>query len=551
VNRGLTPEQGAERNLEHARPYLDALINAIPTPVLVKDDSHRYIAANAAFCSFFRRPASQILGRRDPEFFSADDARYFQSTDSQALEQGTVVQYERAYPVDGTPQWMLVRKSRLIAPDGDRLVVLVLMDVTVRRATELALRHSESRFRHLTQLSADWYWEQDDQFRFSFMSSEVASKSGVRGSTSLGLTRWDHPGVDTTSADWDAHRVACLAHKEFRDFTYRRIAEDGSVRWLSVSGEPMFDDSGQFTGYRGIGKDVSKEVLAKDELRQHRDNLQRLVDERTRELLVAKEAAEAASLAKSEFLANMSHEFRTPMHAILSFARLASDRLASGSAAPEKLAQYIRRVEEGGERLLLLVNDLLDLSKLEAGMGSYEFGRHDIREIVRSTLTELEMLLKQRSLNVVCDFAAREHDVWCDAARIAQVIRNLVSNAIKFTPAGKQIAISTCESVLPAKSPHGAQGTTPCLQITVEDEGVGIPESELLSIFDKFVQSSKTRSGAGGTGLGLSITREIVSHHGGDIFAQNRAGGGAVFTCSLPKSPIVQGEEAPLEGANA
>ena len=137
--------------------------------------------------------------------------------------------------------------------------------------TSASSQESEARFRNLIRLSADWYWEQDDRFRFTFLSTEVATKSRFAASASVGCTRWDHPGVDLASADWEAHKAACRAHQSFRDFTYRRHGEDGSVRWIAVSGEPVFDASGRFQGYRGVGRDVTEQKRAEQEIIRRRD----------------------------------------------------------------------------------------------------------------------------------------------------------------------------------------------------------------------------------------------------------------------------------------
>jgi signal transduction histidine kinase len=273
-----------------------------------------------------------------------------------------------------------------------------------------------------------------------------------------------------------------------------------------------------------VGRDITEAVLAREELRRHRDNLQLLVEERTYELTLAMEAAERANRAKSEFLANMSHELRTPMHAILSFARLGTER--AGSARADKLQQYFTRVEQSGERLLALLDDLLDLSKLEAGRMRYDMADADVSALVRGAVEEYAELVGARGLTVEI-VAAAGLQAWCDPARIGQVVRNLLSNAIKFSPQGGRIAVVLEDAV------HAGRAA---VAMSVSDEGAGIPEAELEQVFDKFVQSSKTRSGAGGTGLGLSICRQIVEDHGGRIWAGSNVPRGARIVFLLPRS---------------
>ena len=249
-------------------------------------------------------------------------------------------------------------------------------------------------------------------------------------------------------------------------------------------------------------------------------------------LIAAKELAEAANAAKSEFLANMSHELRTPMHAILSFAQLGRKKLTGEES---KADQYFQRIHDSGKRLLNLINDVLDLSKLEAGRMVMEPGENDIAQIARLCAEELEGRVAEKHLCL--EVAAPECSplAWADRFRIGQVVTNLLSNAIKFTPEGRAIRIRFADDTLPAGRRQGDQGALPALRCTVADEGVGIPEDELDTIFDKFVQSSGTKSGAGGTGLGLAICREIVGAHQGRIWAENGAQGGASFHFVLPR----------------
>jgi signal transduction histidine kinase len=275
---------------------------------------------------------------------------------------------------------------------------------------------------------------------------------------------------------------------------------------------------------------VTESKRAEMELRQHRDHLQELVEARTRELRQAVDAAERASRAKSEFLANMSHELRTPMHAVLSFAELGIQKAAAGEADPQRLEQYFTRIHQSGTRLLALLNDLLDLAKLEAGPLHYELALHDPAALANAAIQELQPLAAAGQVTLQLQVLTPLPRIQCDAMRIGQVLRNLVGNGIKFTPPGGHVWVELDLGEAHARGfPHAA-----ALLLRVLDDGVGVPDGEHESIFEKFTQSSRTRSKAGGTGLGLSICREIVHAHGGMMWAESRAGAGTCFVVALP-----------------
>lgn len=325
------------------------------------------------------------------------------------------------------------------------------------------------------------------------------------------------------------HAMHPVAH------VFERTRPNG--RTIEVRGAPTADG-----GIVTIYTDVTERKLAETELQRHRDHLTELVEERTADLRTAKEEAERANQAKSEFLTNMSHELRTPLHAVLSFASLGEEKSRAAMAGvldekrAERLAHFFSRIRASGSRLLTLINDLLDLAKLEAGKTHVEPYLADVAVCVREVLAELEPLLLQRGLQLIMVPASCSTKALCDPARFSQVIRNLVGNAIKFSPHQGRITISFGEGTVPAGR-RNDDSVVPALSITVADEGHGIPQEELEAIFDKFIQSSKTRTGAGGTGLGLSICREIVHAHHGTIVACNNPGAGASFTVHLPIEP--------------
>ncbi len=296
----------------------------------------------------------------------------------------------------------------------------------------------------------------------------------------------------------------------------------------------------------GAFQDVTRIKAAEDEIRGHRDTLQETVEARTADLRMAMEAAERANRAKSDFLANMSHELRTPMHAVLSFAKLGGAKASAETSEGSSSRRYFGRILESGERLLRLVDDLLDLSKMEAGRMNYDFGVHDIATVAAEVVTELEEMARTRGVRLGCFTPDGHFLARIDRDRIGQVLRNLLSNALRYTPAGKAVRVEI-ESVARPQAGQRDVGPGPYQVLRVVDEGVGIPEGELESIFEKFVQSSKTKSGVGGTGLGLPICREIVEAHGGEIFASHAAGGGTVLTVILPTMPTVHRAGSPEE----
>lgn len=387
---------------------------------------------------------------------------------------------------------------------------------------------SDARLRDLVDLSSDWLWEQDAQFRFTVNS--LGDFGNAPGDEIIGKTRWELP-VLLTEIQWKKHKADLSAHRHFT-LRYPILTPHSGERWFEVRGKPIFDSEHRFTGYRGIGRDITHDVLREKELLEHRDHLQEMVDEQLKEVVLAKQMAEAANQAKSEFLANISHELRTPMHGILSFAKFG---LNKSSAPPEKIRSFFTNIVDSGERLMVLVNDLLDLSKLEAGKMVAEFAERDLRVTVEAVINEMSSMATEREVSLRLECSG-ETTVEIDAPRIAQIIRNLLANALRFTPAGREVLVTISPRELNVGRRRDDRIILSGLMVSVADQGPGIPEDELETIFDKFVQSSKTKTGAGGTGLGLAICREIAWLHKGEVYAGNRPEGGAIFTLTLPRT---------------
>ena len=337
-----------------------------------------------------------------------------------------------------------------------------------------------------------------------------------------GAERGQYPEALGNIDQWVAERVH--KHQSANGEIHEQKLDDG--RWLLIVEQRT--PSGYIAGNR---IDITQRKQIELELEKHRNHLQELVDEKTADAIRAKEAAEAANQAKTTFLANMSHELRTPMHAILSFGELGLGKSGGDTAPLPKLHGYFEHIVTSASRLMVLINNLLDLSKLEAGKIELEISNYKLETLVLEALREVNVLLVKKGITVTQDIPAHI-ELECDGFKLGQVLRNLLSNAIKFSPEQSQISIhSTLLSAIP---PSGDKTSNDTVLIEINDQGIGIPLEEFDSIFDEFIQSSKTRTGAGGTGLGLAICRQIIDLHGGSIQANNNRQGGACLSFTLP-----------------
>ncbi len=233
---------------------------------------------------------------------------------------------------------------------------------------------------------------------------------------------------------------------------------------------------------------------------------------------IAWRSAQDAARTKAEFIANISHELRTPLQSILGFSELGLMRTQDQS----RVSGMFSDIHTSGQRMLTLVNDLLDIAKIDSAFSEASFTKIDARQLVRDVETELAPLLRARAVTFDSRLPADPLMLHADILRIHQVLRNVIANALKFSSPGQKIIV-------------GANVEVPgILHFFVQDEGCGIPQNELENIFEPFVQSTLTKDGSGGTGLGLAICRRIVQAHGGKIHAENIPEGGAIFHIELP-----------------
>jgi PAS domain S-box-containing protein len=364
----------------------------------------------------------------------------------------------------------------------------------------------EERFRHLATLSSDWYWEQDENYRFTFISVEVGRRSGPDGETYIGKTRWDIPTLNVTEEDWLRHRAMLQRHEPFRDFVIRRPDRDGQEHWVSISADPIFDATGRFRGYRGIGRNITPQMVLERSLRAAKEQLEQRVRERTAEL-------EAALRELEAFSYSVSHDLRATLGVICTFSRMVADD--EGPRLSKEGRRQLGVVERNAVRMGELVDDLLSLARLSRG--ELERAPLALEQMAHAVADDL------RPRYPAAEFAASPMPAAAgDAVMVRQLLLNLLDNAFKYSS----------KSALPSVAAGWSAAERAYF---VRDNGVGFDMAYAGKLFRPF-ERLHTEAEFEGTGIGLAIVKRVVERHGGRIRAESAPGLGTTVWFTLGES---------------
>ncbi len=513
LNDAQQAKVDAEKQAEQQSRLMNAIVENIPVGVCLFDGDLKLVAYNSEFSKLLGIPRERLergASFEDLVRFNAERGEYGSAPTDDEVKRHTEIlvtnlqaRMERVRP-DGT---VLENRNRRLPSGG---YVMVYTDITETKRIEAALRQSEQRYALALSGANEGIWEWGDKVNGIYVSRRLREIVKIRGSDPIiQVDDWlarIHP--DDIEEMQERMREHLRGKTEYYDHEYRMRGDDGIYRWVHSRGLGVRDEKGRVYRMAGSLSDVTERKLAEQELTR------------------AKESAEMANRTKGEFLATMSHELRTPLNAVIGFSELMIQEVFGG-IGHENYRDYIQNIHESGNHLLTIINDILDVSKAEAGMIELYEEDVDLREVIASGLRLIGPRARENNIRLVTDYAEPLSLVVADARRLKQILINLLSNAVKFTPEGGTITVKA----------WAAPGLGAAFQVI--DTGIGIPKDQQIRMLEPFtqVESGLSRKHEG-TGLGLPLCRALIEVHGGELQLESALGQGTSITVCLPKSRI-------------
>lgn len=503
VVRDMTEQMRMMEDLRHSENQLDLVINSVPMLISYIDKEYRYRFVNRTYEEWMKRPLDQILNCPAEEVLGEAAFRTLKDKFDRALAGERVSFDQEIVYRDGIPRVIHASYN----PDKDqngqvRGFVVSVADLTELKRTERNLVASEERFRKIAESLPQLVWTATAEGQVDYYNGRIALYREIDQVDEL--WSWEplvhSEDLQRTAEAWNM----AVATKTDYQCEHRILMRDGEYHWHLSRATPLVDKNGVLQRWFGTATDIHEQKRVQAEL------------------VAAKEEAERANRLKSAFLTNMSHEIRTPLGAILGFTDLMRDPTLS----TRERENFARIVNRNGEQLSTIINDILDLSKVEAGHLALEFAQTNPSEIVADVATLLQINADVKGLRLqFSSDPTTPATLVTDPARLRQILLNVIGNAIKFTTSGSVRVRS--------------YGEDPCVFFEVIDTGIGIPESARERIFEAFVQADVTLSRKfGGTGLGLALSRQLARSLGGDVKITDTAvGRGTRFLISVANKP--------------
>lgn len=517
-----TPQVTAQRALEENSQILRAIVDNMPEGVSIVDGDLNMLRCNQRFLDLLDVPQEVVAKGHfeDVIRYNAERGDYG-SGDIEEMVRHRMELARNPVPhrfVRVRPNGTAIEVRGNPLPTGG--FVTTYADVTEHQRMQSALQDSEARYRLISELTSDFLYSYrvrpDGKKEVEWFAGSLPESLGLPSMPETTFTAWDDFVHPQDRKVLEGRRQRLRAGEASID-ELRVLARDGSIRWLRVVARPEMDaETGRLMRVLGAAQDITERKRAEAALRE------------------AKETAELANRTKSEFLANMSHELRTPLNAVIGFAEIMTNQVMGPLGHP-RYKSYAEDIRDSGTHLLNIINDILDVSKAEAGMLDLTEEELELAAIVDAAVRLVRQRAETGGVRLVVDLPDDLPRIWADPRRMKQVLLNLLSNAVKFTPEKGAVQVE-------ARLTQAGW-----LQIRVADQGIGIAPEDLDRVLEPFTQvdSSLSRRHAG-TGLGLPLTRALIEMHDGTLRLESMPGAGTVATVALPPERLVDAESPPM-----
>jgi PAS domain S-box-containing protein len=501
----------AERQRAEAhtvREQLEQILEGIKDDFVMYDDEWRYVYVNEQAARSLGYPKEQLIGQRIWDLFPQAVGNPFYQEMLGAKAAGREVVFEHYYAPWG--KW--IENRGYPTPGG---MLLFAADITERKQIEAALRESEARFRHMADHAPVMVWVTAPDGTCIYLSKSWYAFTGQTPEQGLGFG-WalavhpdDRAAAEQTFAQANERRAAF-------ELEYQLRRSDGLYRWMIDSAVPRFGDDGTFLGYIGSVIDITERKQAELE------RLKFYEAERA-----ARAAAERAARERDELLAYIAHDLKNPLTALLGATQLLQRRLRTPAALDvERLQRGLGTIEQTAARLAAQLNELQDVASLQAGQPlELQWHSIDLVALVERVVSIRQAATEQHKIRL--ETSLTELPCICDPFRIERVVSNLLGNAVKYSPQGGEISVRITREMDDA-----GEGVI----IGVDDQGMGVPASDLPHIFERFYRGQNV-DGQSGTGLGLASAQAIIQQHGGEVSIASELGVGTVVTVRLPLRP--------------
>ncbi len=530
IAQDVTERKLAKQELEEALAWYRTIFQGSRDAILISDKHARLVSVNAAACKLIGDSEQALLNQQILDLHPGIDRDAYHAYHQRVMDGQAITREARIPRQDGAQIDIEFSSQRVIIADQPYMHT-VIRDVTEHKAAERAQRREAARFRALFDHAPVGIRLLNSQGHPFLSNARFQQMLGypAKALREMDFVEFTHP--DDVEADRALYQELLAGERDSYEIEKRYYHQDGRLIWGQLSVAAVRSETGEIMYIISMVKDITERKHAETErqrlvrtLEEERALLAQRVAERTADLRQANAQLTRAVRAKDEFLATMSHELRTPLNAILGKTETLQEGLFG--SLNDKQTDALGTVEQSGRHLLSLINDILDVAKIESGKLTLYPGPVSVPTTCKASLRMVKQMAhdKQIKLFSTLDSDVTTSPIYLDGRRLRQILINLLNNAIKFTPPGGQVGLKVVGDIAAA-----------VIHFTVWDTGIGISEEDMGRLFQPFVQldSSLSRPYTG-TGLGLTLVARLAEMHGGGVTVESTVGQGSRFTVSLP-----------------